>query len=206
MARVLHGARSYASSKYLHQLSSTPPAADDPPPPPPPPLPLPPLPPPSAEARMDDERAPKRVPASPTVGASPSEPRAKRALLLPPPGGPPPSAPPSPPSPLTTPQEMPVASPPSLARASSSSSSTTTSSPSAAPVAPRTSPSEAPVAPQTLRCALCLRGFPWLHNARLSLCRRCHNFDCDDDDREERIHQFETEPGLRRLFRERGWI
>jgi hypothetical protein len=51
---------------------------------------------------MDDERAPKRTPASPLAGDSPSEPRAKRTLALPP-GRPPPSAPPSPPSPSPSP-------------------------------------------------------------------------------------------------------
>ena len=67
----------------------------------PPPPPQPQLQPPGVQQQwqaMDDERAPKRTPASPLAGDSPSEPRAKRTLALPP-GLPPPSAPPSPPSP-----------------------------------------------------------------------------------------------------------
>ena len=101
-----------------------PPSQQLPPPPTPPaptpetslPLPLqppmaPPSPPPPTEP-MDDERAHKRAQPSPTAGASPAEPRAKRALPLPPMPPPPPTAPPSLPS--TT--------------SSSTSTSTTTSS------------------------------------------------------------------------------
>jgi hypothetical protein len=80
------------------------------PPPPPQPQPQPPgvL---QQRVAMDDERAPKRTPASPLAGDSPSEPRAKRTLALPP-GLPPPSAPPSPPSPA------PPSPPPSARRVS----------------------------------------------------------------------------------------
>ena len=97
--------------RWWSRSSSPPDAGAAPPPPPPPPqLPPPPPPPPAqptppqllpppppAGERMDDERAPKRAPSTPTACASPAEPHAKRVPPLPP-GPPPPSIPPSPPS------------------------------------------------------------------------------------------------------------
>ena len=108
---------------------------------------------------MDDERAPKRCALSPAQGSAP---RAKRVLT---PAPPPPSLPPSPPS--TPPRQAHREGAP---RGSQRTAHGAGLQQACLPLDPE------PARP-SMRCTMCLRDLPWLHNETDALCRTCDAFD-----------------------------